>query len=242
MQRQLKLKPAAILFVVFLLAVGSSRAQTPVTNSYFAQINTDILDDNPNGVTSTINVSGLYGTIADVSVSLNIANGYNGDLYATLTDPTGNYAVLLNRVGVGGTDWFGYGNSGFDVMFTTTAVNNIHFYQNLDPICNGSGQLTGIWAPDGRNIDPNTQVSPPSAFDAALTTSTINSSLGTDPNGNWTLFVSDMSGSFQSTWINWQLNLIGVPEPTITSLMVLGGALGSVAARRHFARRKTSRP
>jgi len=213
-----------MLVALFPLAGLKSPAQTPSTNSYFRSINTDILDDNPNGVLSTINVSGLLGTVSDISVSLNVANGYNGDLYAYLVGPEGGFAVLLNRVGVGGTDWFGYGDGGLDVQFTTGATNNIHFYQNSDYSLNGGGQLTGTWAADGRNIDPNTQISPPSAFDNAPTTSNLNLFLGGDPNGDWTLFIADESGTFQSTWINWQLDLVAVPEPaTLQFLATFGG-------------------
>ena len=230
MRLQLKSKFGAILGAWFLLAGMNLSAQTSVTNSYFKEVNTDILDDNPNGVFSTINVSGIYGTITDISVSLNITNGYNGDLYAYLVGPAGEFAVLLNRVGVGGNDPFGYGDSGFDVTFTTTATNNIHFYQTLDYQINGGGQLTGIWAADGRNIIPDTQISPPSLFDTASTTSTTSLFLGTNPDGDWTLFIADMSGGFQSTWVDWQLDMITIPEPATFQFLAAFGGLAAVGA------------
>lgn len=228
-----------------LLAGVDLPAQTPVTNSYFQSINTVILDDNPNGVYSTINLGGLLGTVSDVTVSLNITNGYNGDLYAYLVDPAGQFAVLLNRVGVGGSDPFGYGDGGFNVQFTTTATNNIHFYQTLSYNLNDGGQLTGTWAADGRNISPDTQVSSPSAFDTAPTTNSINLFLGDSPDGNWTFFVADMSGTFQSTWISWQLDLVTVPEPSALQLLALFGGLAAAGAwwrRKQGPRAKTSRP
>jgi subtilisin-like proprotein convertase family protein len=233
------LKFATLLAVLFLLAGMNLRAQTLVTNSYFQNVSTIVLDDNPNGVFSTINVGGLLGTVSDVSVSLDIAGGYNGDLYAYLVDPTGDFAVLLNRVGVGGSDPFGYGDTGLDAMFTTTATDNIHFYQNLDYHLNGAGQLTGIWAADGRNLVPDTLSSPPPLFDTASTTNTINLFLGTNPNGDWTLFIADMSGSFQSTWIDWQLDMITVPEPATIQFLATFGGLAAAGAwwRRRPARR-----
>jgi subtilisin-like proprotein convertase family protein len=230
MRLQLTSKFGTILVACFLLAGMNLPAQTPVTNSYFREINTAILDDNPNGIFSTINVSGIYGAIANLSVSLNITNGYNGDLYAFLVGPTGEFAVLLNRVGVGGNDPFGYGDSGFDVTFTTTATNDIHFYQNLDYQLNGAGQLTGTWAADGRNIVPDTQISPPSLFDTAPTTNTTSLFLGTHPDGDWTLFIADMSGGFQSTWIDWQLDIVTVPEPTTLQLLATFGGLAAAGA------------
>jgi subtilisin-like proprotein convertase family protein len=238
MKPQLKLKFAAILFASVFLAAGVSRGQTPVTNSYFQVITTDVLDDNPNGVFSTINVSGLDGTIVDISVSLNITNGFNGDLFAYLVGPTGEFAVLLNRVGVGSSNPFGYDGSGFDVKFTTTATHNIHFYEDLAYNLNDGGQLTGTWVADGRNITPDTQISPPASFDSAPTTSTINQYLETIPNGDWTLFVADMSGGFQSTWIDWQLDMVTIPEPATIQFLATFGGLAWAAA--WWRRRKKS--
>jgi subtilisin-like proprotein convertase family protein len=225
----MKTKFLVVLAILWLTAGAPSRAQTPATNSYFQSVSLAIPDDNPNGVFSTINISGLIGTVSNLSVSLNISSGYNGDLYAYLVGSAGGFAVLLNRVGVGGADPFGYGDTGFDVTFTTAAANNIHFYQNLGYTTNGSGQLTGIWGADGRDIDPDTQNSPPPRFDTAATTNTINLFLGTDPNGDWTLFVADMSGSLESFWENWQLDLVTVPEPSALTLLAALGVIGVAA-------------
>jgi hypothetical protein len=101
-------------------------------------------------------------------VNLNISGGYNGDLYAYLSYG-GVLLPLLIRTGVTGTgsgDAFGYGNTGFNVTLSSTAsgAQDVHFYQNYSASYNGSGQLTGAWQPDGRNIDPQ---SAPSAFDRA---------------------------------------------------------------------------
>ncbi len=227
MRLQLKSRFGTILVAVLLLRGVNLPAQTSVTNSYFRTINTAILDDNPNGVFSTINVSGIYGAIADISVSLNITNGYNSDLFAYLVGPTDERAVLLNRVGVSGSNPFGYGDSGFDVTFATSATNNIHFYQNLDYQLNGGGQLTGIWAVDGRDIDPNTNAV---VMGETPSTATLSSFLDTVPNGDWTLFIADMSGGFQSTWINWQLDIVTVPEPATLQFLATFGGLAAAGA------------
>jgi subtilisin-like proprotein convertase family protein len=224
MEPRRKLKSATILFVSFLLAAGNLCAQTLATNSYFQEVDTDIPDDNPNGIFSTNNVNGLSGIVSDVSVGVDIASGFNGDLYAWLTGPTGEFAVLLNRVGVVDGDPFGYSDSGFDVIFTTTATNDIHFYQSLDHTLNEAGQLTGTWAPDGRNIDPGTNAA---VLGSTVPTAILSSFLGTDPNGEWTLFLADFSGGSVSTWLDWQLQIETVPEPAASQLLLTCGTLGA---------------
>ena len=164
--------------------------------------------------------------IVGIQVTLDIQGGYNGDLYAYLNHD-GQSAVLLNRVGMAGTNAFGYSNSGLDITLSAAAVNNVHFYQNFSPSYNSNGQLTGIWQPDARGIDP---LSVPSAFDAAGTVN-FNVFSDMDPNGQWTLFVADVSaGGGQSTVSSWVLQIEEVPEPATTALALLG--LGCIAAGR----------
>lgn len=226
--RQMKLKLAAYVSAL-LLAVGAN-AQTPTTNSYSQTINTAVLDDNPNGIFSTINVSGLYGTIAGISVTLDVANGYNGDLYGWLVNSNGGtFAVLLNRVGVQSGDAFGYGDSGFHVTFTDTATNDIHFYQKDSYTLDANGALTGTWAADGRNIDPGTNAA---VLGSTASTAILSSFWGTNPNGEWTLFLADFSGGYQSTWQDWQLNLITVPEPASGELLAMFGVVAAMGLKR----------
>jgi subtilisin-like proprotein convertase family protein len=57
------------------------------------------------------------------------------------------------------------------------------------------------------------------------------------PNGDWTLFVADMSGSLEGFWENWQLDLITVPEPAaLTLLMALGAFAAATGVWRRFLR------
>lgn len=218
----MRLKFSAILLSAVLIAVGAP-AQT--TNSFFQAVNTDVLDDNPNGVSSTINVNSLFGSIASLSVSLNITNGYNGDLYGYLyNSSSGGFAVLLNRVGVQGADPFGYGDSGFHVTFTL-ATNNIHFYQDQSYALDGDGALLGSWGVDGRDIDPATNSA---TLGSTSPTSLLDSFVGTNPNGNWTLFLADMSGGYVSYWQDWQIDLVTVPEPATAS--IFGVAIVGIAA------------
>ena len=63
-------------------------------------LNLGIPDGSPSGVTSGITVSGAGGALSDVTVTLNVAGGNNGDYYAYLSY-NGTLVTLLNRVGVG---------------------------------------------------------------------------------------------------------------------------------------------
>jgi hypothetical protein len=151
--------------LLLVLATLVSRAQ--VSNVVVtASPGATIPDANPAGVVSTITVSGVNTTwaISDLTVSLNISGGFNGDLYAYLLSPNNTMVVLLNRVGVNSSDAFGYGNAGFAITLAAAGYN-IHEYQSHSPSYSG-GQLTGTWAPDQRTIDPQ---SDPSAFDASPT-------------------------------------------------------------------------
>jgi len=207
-------------------------AQTTTNNySYTFAPNQTVPDDNFSGVALTANLTGMSGFIANVTVSLDITGGFNGDLYAYLRGPNGGFSVLLNRVGVTSGDAFGYSNTGFNVTFDDSiSYDNIHFYQNFSYTLNSDGQLTGTWASDGRNIDP---LSVPSAFAATSPTSLLNSFDGTVPNGTWTLFLADLSGGGQSTVVNWALSIETVPEPSTYALF---GIAILLAARKRISR------
>jgi subtilisin-like proprotein convertase family protein len=57
-----------------------------------------IPDNNPSGVTTTIEVTDDF-TLTDVNVPMNISHTWIGDLYITLTSPMGTEVVLWNRTG-----------------------------------------------------------------------------------------------------------------------------------------------
>jgi len=206
----------ALVCGLTLCAWGGTTTSTNVT------VNGLVPDGNPGGTASSVTLGGLSDAIASVQVNLDITGGYNSDLYAYLVGPQGQFAVLLNRVGLSGSDPFGYGDTGFNITLTDGSANNIHDYQaanySLDPV---TGQLTGTWAPDARNIDPQ---SAGSVFDGASTSvATLGSFAGTLADGNWTLFIADLSDGGQSTLVSWGLTVVTVPEPQVWQIM--GGGL-----------------
>ena len=72
---------------------------------------------------------------------------------------------------------------------------------------------------DGRAIDPQ---STPSVFDAASTGANLSLFNNLVANGQWTLFIADLSGGGQSTLVSWGLTVVTVPEPQ-TWAMAIGG-------------------
>jgi len=208
-------------------------AQGQATVGFTNTVNAVVPDANPTGLIVSTNLSAVPGTISSVTVALDITGGFNGDLYAYLVDPNGNISILLNRVGVtaiGGNNYFGYGNTGFNVVLSDAGPANIHYYQTASPSYSG-GQLTGTWQPDARNILPN---SAPGVFDSAATSADLSVFNNMVPNGQWTLFIADLSAGGTSTLVSWGLTVVTVPEPQTWALVA--GGLGTLVALRRRAR------
>jgi len=63
-------------------------------------------------------------------------------------------------------------------------------------------------------------------FDTAPTGNNFDTYYGSNPNGTWTLFVTDLSGGNQSTLVTWGLTVATVPEPQTWTM--LGGGLAAL--------------
>src|SRR5579862_8695952 len=73
--------------------------------------NLAIPDNDLNGVASTLSLSTSIQSITSLTLTLDISGGNNGDYYAFLTDGSA-HSILLNRVGVNGSNPDGYSDSG----------------------------------------------------------------------------------------------------------------------------------
>src|ERR1017187_6874422 len=173
------MKKATFVTAVLLLALArSAQADFVQTFTTGFQNGGVIPDGSLTGWAETPNVTvaGL-DRITDLSVSLNLSGGWNGDLYAYLVHSSG-FAVLLNRVGRDTGNTPGYGTAGMNVTFNDAGLANIHSVSA--PV---SG---GIYRPDGLNINP---LSSPATFSGTTPSTPLSSFNGVDPNGSWTLFI-----------------------------------------------------
>jgi hypothetical protein len=229
-----------IPFILFFFALSFGQrllAVEPVTNSFeFSNLNRpipDTLGANFGGVQDTREITMDFDSIVSVSVTLNItgtgSGAVNGDFYAYLTKGD-DIAVLLNRPGRTSENLAGYGDNGLNVRFSDDAVNgDIHLYRltlsgsHLVPLELGE-QLTGSWAPDGRNVLPTL------ALDTHPRTHTLDVFEGENPNGQWTLFIADMDPGGTAMLASWGMQITAVPEPHTIAILTLGAVL--IAFRR----------
>jgi hypothetical protein len=207
MKTNLSRWPAALTAGMSLAAAVTASAQL-VWNSGLAN-NGVIPDGDPAGWSDTRTVSGLAGPIASVAVTLSVSGGWTGDYYAFLSH-AGGFAVLLNRVGrtaAPGGD-AGYSDAGLQIRLEDSATNgDVHQYRNVS----GYGLLiggNGSFVPDGRNV------SPWSAVDTDAATQRLNQFAGLNANGDWTLFLADLSNGAQGAVQSWGLTITPVPEPS----------------------------
>lgn len=224
----MKLKQLMAMLAGVTLTCGVAFGQATETNITF-NVNQAIPDGDVNGLALAQNLTlpTLVGSITNVSISVSISGGYNGDLYGFLARPGGaGFVVLFNRAGVSNTaSQFGYSDSGFNVTFTNSVPNDFHYYQNV-----GGYSLSGSnWTPDGRALDP---AGDPNLFGSTSPTTFLSSFNGFDPNGNWTLFLADLSGGGQSTILSWTLDITTVPEPSTLALTGIGLASAFMLIRR----------
>ncbi len=166
-------------------------------------------DNNASGVAFTFNISaGSPLVVTNVTVDLQIAGGWNGDLYAYLSHGSG-FSVLLNRIGSTSANPSGSGISGLNVEFSDSYLTDIHTALN--------NPLTGNFAPDGRFVNPY------NALDTDPRNAMLGGFNGLDPNGTWTLFFADVSPLATSTIQSWSVTLgTTVPEPGSATLLLLG--------------------
>ena len=181
-------------------------------------VNTEIPDNNDSGLSSLLAVAGVGQSFTSVEVVVNTQGGWNGDLYAYL-EHNGVISVLLNRPGRTAGNPAGAASGGMQLRFADTAPSDIH-----TAISGTFGTLaTGTYQPDARDVDPALVTD-----DASFRNLYLAGFNGQNADGEWTLFVADLSGGDVATLSNWSITF--VPEPS--SALLLCAALPVLLRRR----------
>jgi len=171
----------ATTICVALLITGAVAAQSFSIGSADGAGALAIPDDDPVGVSETFIVSfpGMMITSTN-DATLQVTHTWVGDLIWTITSPEGTQVVVMDRPGYTGV---GFGCDGDDI---DVAINDAGTAGPVEDMCD---DLPAI------HDDP-TPNNPLSAFD------------GEDPNGNWTLNMSDNAGADTGTVDAWNLSFV----------------------------------
>lgn len=158
-------------------------------------------------------------TLVEVTLTIEGVSAWNGDYYAYLHHEGGT-SILLNRIGKTASNTIGSGTVGLQITLSDQAENDIH------DVTASSGMLTGSYQPDARNVDPDVAVNTTSR------TAFLSTFQGMAADGEWTLFIADMSGGDQAVLVNWGLKITGAPIPEPSGVILLACGMSMVMFRR----------
>ncbi len=208
------------------LACGAAAGAQTITDATNFVVGAAIPDGDKSGLASAQTISSPITSVTGLKVSLKLSGTWNGDLYCFLTHGAG-HCVLLDRPGRSVASELGYNDVGLDVTFDDAATNgDIHVYRLQ--FSGGQGTaiaapLTGAWAPDGR------VTSPINALETDERSAFLSSFNGTDPNGEWVLFVADLETGDLHTLESWGLEITGDTAPAGLAQRLSQSADGSQA-------------
>jgi len=174
------------------LSVTSSSLPPVAGTTASGTVNLPFMDGPPLTVAvSNLNVAGITGAVQSISVNLNIAHTYDGDVTINLKAPNGNIYNLAWEVGGSGDN------------FTNTTFSSL----GGTPIFSGVAPFTGTYAADAFNgvgIAPN------------LSNVTTWNSLFSVPNGTWSLICTDPYDLDDGNLISWSITInYAVPDAGI---------------------------
>lgn len=159
-------------------------------------------------------------------VTLNLSGSYNGDIYAYLSHGSG-FSVLLNRTGRGAGNSLAMAMTDLPSPWTTLPL-----LATFTPIATPSRRVLALPL-QGRGSLTDTARIPNLVTDLSLRNALLGSFNFLDANGDWTLFVADMSTGDAHTLQSWSMTITGIPEPS--QAVLSAGALLLLNLRRRRA-------
>lgn len=148
-RQQRRRRPRPVVAAIESLEERTLLSSTPAalvtaTHEFSNDVDVTISSRSRSTITSTIEVAGLEGTIADLNVQLNLSHSFDRDLILTLIAPNGERVRLANRLGGSGDDYR-------DTVFDDEVDQSIQ---------HGRAPFRGIFRPQGDlsavdGLDPN---------------------------------------------------------------------------------------
>lgn len=126
-------------------------------------------DDEPNSISSVVNVADVPGQITDINVTVNVDHTFTSDLEISLTAPDGKRVILVS------------GEGGKQDNFILTRFDDEAF----QPITAAAAPFTGTFQPE-ESLDVFKDL---------------------DPNGAWTLAITDSAFEDGGVLKNWLLDI-----------------------------------
>ena len=189
----------------------TNTAAAPTTATFSSgSVNIAIPDNTANGISNSLNVSGIPAgaVITGMSVNFSLNHTYCGDILMNLKAPNGSILNLDKYLTLTANQAGTYPNIGFDNTVISSDGTAELSTANAQPI-------TGTFAPDAVNgaIGGPTTIQDPAGFpsDAASF-----ADLYSTPNGTYTLAVADGGPADEGTLVNWSLNITYV-APTLAT-------------------------
>jgi hypothetical protein len=206
--------------------VAQAGVITEVTRTYTVGYVLGDVEDPPVTFEQTVTDSTIT-SLTEVRVGLHLVGvnpgeGWASEMYVSLNQDLTRTAVLLNGVGITGTDPVGFGYDGWNVTFRDGASGG-----DVHGMLPGTTVLLGEVEPDGR-LD---------ALDTARP-SMLSVFVGGTGNGVWRLSVGDLSVGGRMQLVSWSLTLSGaspIPETGVwvgSGVVLAAGWLWSLGRRR----------
>lgn len=190
-----------ILFIALILAIAGVSSVRAVYTSPTGGPVTMPAGPQPGAATpypSTIEVSGVSGSIVSVVVRLNgLSHTFPDDLDIVLVGPSGQAVMLMSDVG-GATPI-----TNVNLVFDANAAANL---PDAGPITSGTYRPTNIGSNDVMPSDPNLPAGP---YGTALSVYNL-----TNPNGIWRLYVAEDDGGSSGSLTSWQLDIVTIDLQT----------------------------